>query len=80
MKAHERRASNAYPFFKLNYWDGRIGCWGRAPKRFGGSFATEREARAAVASTTGRWKIVRIDDRGQVTELEPFETAGSDAS
>ncbi len=62
MRAFERRAADAYPFFKVDVWDEAIGSW-RASR-------TIYETRlAAIASTrikkSGRYRIVAFAEYGK---------------
>jgi hypothetical protein len=71
MKPHERRAANAYPYFKLATWDARNLCWRD------GKYVCETEVAArADAKAPGRYRISRIDDSGR-TDLEPFTVGGA---
>jgi hypothetical protein len=67
MKAHERRATLAYPYFKLLTWDVISFTW-RAGKR---TVSTEAEARR-MAVKRGRYCVERFDD-GPSRPLEAFE-------
>jgi hypothetical protein len=68
MRAFERRATNAYPYFKLASWDSRNLVWRDGKK----AFPTEKAARAAAASAPGRYRISVVTDVGR-TDLVPFE-------
>ncbi len=72
MRSFERRAIGAYPFFRLDEWDNRIGAYRPRPGRK--EYGTEDEAKRAVASRPGRYRIVRIDDGG-LSILDPFDVA-----
>lgn len=66
MKPYERRATAAYPYFKLATWDARNLTW-RDGKR-----VQETEAAArSEARTPGRYRISRIEEAGRV-DLPPF--------
>lgn len=67
MKPYERRAADAYPYFKLATWDGRNLTW----KDGKGVAETEAAARAA-ARRGGRYRISRIEESGRI-DLAPFE-------
>jgi hypothetical protein len=67
MRPFERRAANAYPFFKLAAWDDAFGVW-KAGKRL---YPTEAEARASARSP-GRYRVTRVTEGGR-EELAPFE-------
>jgi hypothetical protein len=66
MKPYERRAADAWPYFKLATWDARTMTW-KAGKRV---LATEAEARDA-ALPGGRYRIERFEERGSRI-MEPF--------
>lgn len=67
MKAHERRATLAYPYFKLLTWDVISFTW-RAGKR---AVPTEVEARR-MAGKRGRYRVERFDE-GVSRSLEEFD-------
>lgn len=69
MRPFERRAANAYPYFKLSIWDARSFVW----KVISKTHATEQDA-IREASKPGRYRISRVDEAGK-TELEPFTIA-----
>jgi hypothetical protein len=66
MKPYERRAANAWPYFKLATWDDRNMTWrdGKTVQE------TEPDARRE-ARKPGRYRISRIDESGRF-DLEPF--------
>jgi hypothetical protein len=66
MKAYERRARQAYPFFTLAAWDERNLAW-KAGKTV---YEDEATARCA-ARKSGRYRITRFDERSNAA-LEPF--------
>lgn len=66
MRAHERRAAGAYPFFKVATWDTRLCLW-RPGKVL---YETEAAARKATKKP-GRYRVTRFDD-GSNCDLEPF--------
>ena len=68
MKPFERRAANAYPYFRLAVKDQRTLCLRQLP----GVFETEAAARRA-ATKPGQYAIGRIDENGTRTEGERFE-------
>jgi hypothetical protein len=55
MKAHERREIGAYPYFKIDAWDARIGAY--RPVR--GAYATQAEA-VAACQKPGRYRVAQI--------------------
>jgi hypothetical protein len=66
MKPYERRAANAYPYYKLAEWDERNTCWKDGKQTF------ERIGLAmAAARKPGRYRISAINDAGR-RDLEPF--------
>lgn len=67
MKPHERRAANAYPYFKIAAWDERSFTW-RDGKR---AFPSEAAAKAE-AKIPGKYRLSRVEDYGRI-DLEPFE-------
>ena len=66
MKPYQRRAAQAYPYFKLAEWDAHSLTW-RDGKR---AHPTEDAARSQ-AGPSGRYRISRIDEAGR-RDLEPF--------
>ena len=66
MRPFERRAANAYPYFKLAVWDAARFTW-RTGKH---TFPTEEAARQS-APRGARCRVSRIDEYG-ATELDPF--------
>ncbi len=66
MRPFERRAAQAYPYFKIATWDERQQCW----KDGRHAFPTEAEARRQ-APKGARCRISRIDESGR-TDLEAF--------
>ena len=68
MRPFERRAAQAYPFFRLAVQDKQTFCLRQLP----GVFADEGQARQA-AKKPGRYAISRIDENGTRTEGERFE-------
>jgi hypothetical protein len=66
VKPYERRAADAWPYFKLSTWDDRNLMW-RAGKRV---LATEAEARSQ-ARPGGRYRVEQFDEKGSRV-LEPF--------
>lgn len=69
MKPHERRAVNAYPYYKLATWNARLQCWAegkRAYEQIGLAMADSKKP--------GRYRISKITDGGR-EDLEPFEIA-----
>ena len=68
MRPFERRAADAYPYFRLAMEDTRTLCLRQLP----GVFETEDAARLA-ATKPGQYAIGRIDENGRRTEGERFE-------
>jgi hypothetical protein len=67
MKAYERRATGAYPYFKVDTYDAQMCLW--RPNKV--SFPSEEAARAWCAKGAGQYRLVCNDGRG-LKELEPF--------
>jgi hypothetical protein len=67
MKAYERRAAGAYPYFKVDTYDPRRCSW--RPNKV--SFPSEEAARAWAAREPGRYRLAVHDGR-RLSELEPF--------
>jgi hypothetical protein len=59
MRPFERRAANAFPYFKLAVWDARNCTWRDGKK----AFPTEAEARKA-AGKPGKYRVSRVDESG----------------
>ena len=66
MRPHERRESNAYPYFKLASWDARNLSW-----KDGKGAAPSIDAAKAGARKPGRYRVSEIDEAGR-RDLEPF--------
>ena len=66
MRQYERRATGAYPYYKLAEWDGQNLTW-RDGRR---AFATEAAARK-TAKRPGRYRISEVTEAGR-TDKEPF--------
>ncbi len=68
MKPHERRAADAYPYFKLAVWDARSFTFrdGRL------AYASEAYARAeACRHGKGRYRVSVVTEIGR-QDLDPF--------
>ena len=70
MRPFERRAANAYPYFRLAKMDSRTLCL----RQITGTFETDSAARQA-ARNPGTYAVSRIDEDGTRTESERFEVA-----
>lgn len=66
MKPYERRAADAYPYYKLAVWNERAFTWHDGKK----AFPTEEEARRA-APKGAKCRVSRITEAGR-EDLEPF--------
>ena len=75
MKNHERRAANAYPYYKLAVWDARSFTYrdGRV------AYPTQHDAVAAI-SVPGKYRVSKVtaDGRRDLTPFEVGEMVGGD--
>ena len=69
MRHFERRAANAFPYFKLAEWDATALTY-RDGKR---AFDSESAAQSS-ASKPGRYRLSRVTNAGR-TDLAPFEVS-----
>ncbi len=68
MKPHERRAAQAYPYYRLAVWGTRSFCWHDMRK----VYETEEAARDdAEAFGLGLYRISEVDKDGRF-DREPF--------
>ncbi len=67
MRPFERRAANAFPYYKLAFWDAIRFAWNDDSL----AHPTEQIARAA-AKKPGKYRISEVTDSGR-RDLEPFE-------
>lgn len=70
MRRFERRALQAYPYYKLATWHDRWLVWQDGKH----AFASEAAARRA-ATLPGRYRISLVNERDRL-DLEPFEVPG----